>query len=129
MASASSSAAYAKLHQQQEMTAIRSPGDNIDTRLLVNPPPYVAAASSSSSAYEDSAAASSSSVSAAFSSFSTGAALDDADSSSSSATTTDDAPTVAGLIILDKEAPGPNEVTITLMRLGGTGLGNVQLNV
>ena len=43
-------------------------------------------------------------------------------SSSSSAGT-------AGLVILDHDPPGPDEITVTLMKLGGNGLGNIQLNI
>jgi hypothetical protein len=37
--------------------------------------------------------------------------------------------TVAGLVVLDEDPPSEGEIVVTLMRLGGSGLGNIQLNV
>jgi hypothetical protein len=40
-----------------------------------------------------------------------------------------EAAATAGLVILDAQPPQPGEITVTLMRLGGSGIGNVRLNV
>lgn len=55
---------------------------------------------------------------------------DNTDHTSSTSTSSTTATTnVGGLISLDSDPPGPGEITLTLMKLGGTGLGNIRLNV
>lgn len=132
-------AAYAKLptrEQQQEMSSMQRTGES---RFMLQPPPDNHARIHSHNSSNSMDNSTNESLSSASVPDSSSVDVHDEETGDGSASlSAADGPqgegegetaTVAGLIVLDARAPGPGEATITLMRLGGTGLGNVQLNV